>query len=103
MLNIIMSKRPPFNRITCDVYCEWQGEPPRYRAYINDELFAERTWIWPGKDFYLEESFQIEAGPGKYKIRYELLQPYPAKFWVENFRVDYGLTKVTQSGEFEIS
>jgi hypothetical protein len=77
-----------FVRLLCDVNCEWEGLNPIYRAYVNDELFAERTFRWT--DCYLEELFQIEAEPGEYRIRYELVPPHLAKLTVDNWRVDYG-------------
>ena len=77
-----------FVRLLADVNCEWEGLSPNYRAYVNDELFAERTWIWT--DCYLEECFQIEAEPGEYHIRYELVAPHLATLTVKNLRVDYG-------------
>ena len=77
-----------FIRLLCDVACEWEGLAPIYRAYVNDELFAERTWCWT--DCYLEELFQIEAEPGEYTIRYELVPPHLATLTVKNMRVDYG-------------
>ena len=57
-------------RVVCNVYCRWEGLPPNYRVYVNDELFTERTYIWHNK--YLEESVSIEALPGDYVVRYEL-------------------------------
>jgi hypothetical protein len=42
-----MSKK--FVRVLADVDCEWEGLMPSYRVYVNDELFAERTWRWPGR------------------------------------------------------
>ena len=77
-----------FIRLLCDVDCEWESFPPIYRAYVNDELFAERTWTWT--DCYLEELFQIEAEPGEYTIRYELVKPHLARLTVKNMRVDHG-------------
>jgi hypothetical protein len=78
-----------FIRLLVDVHCEWKDSTPIYRAYVNDELFAERTWIWT--DMYLEECFQIEAEPGEYRIRYELVEPhYAAEITATNFRVDHG-------------
>lgn len=68
-------------RVGCNVACEWEGLPPIYRVYINDELFTERTWIW-GEDFYLQEEIQINADPGEYYIRYELVPPNLAKLSV---------------------
>ncbi len=77
-----------FIRLLSDVDCEWEGLPPTYRAYVNDELFTERTWRWT--DSYLREIMQIEAEPGDYTIRYELVPPNLAKISVKNTRVDYG-------------
>jgi hypothetical protein len=83
-----------FVRVLCDVYCDWAGfEPPTYRVYVNDELFAERTWIWDN-DYYLEELLQIEASPGLYDIRHELVPPHVANLRVENMRVEHGPAKI---------
>lgn len=80
--------KPKFVIATVDVHCRWHGEPPRYRCYVENELFAERTWLWD--NVYLEESFQIEAPPGKYKIRYELVDKDSAELKLKNARVDSG-------------
>jgi hypothetical protein len=77
-----------FIRLLADVHCEWEGLSPVYRAYINNELFVERTWIWT--DHYLEECFQIEAKPGVYCVQYELVPPHLTTLTVKNLRVDYG-------------
>jgi hypothetical protein len=77
-----------FVRVLADVYCDWEGLDPIYRVYVNDELFAERTWRWT--DAYLEENLQIEAEPGRYSLRWELVPPHLAQLQVENIRVDYG-------------
>jgi hypothetical protein len=77
-----------FVRVLCDIHCDWEGLPPVYRVYVNDELFAERTWIW--NDVYLEELLQISAPPGKYQIRHELVPPHLAQLTVENIRVELG-------------
>lgn len=77
-----------FVRLLADVHCKWQGLSPIYRAYVNDELFAERTWIWT--DCYLLECLQIEAEPGNYHIKFELVPPHLARLTVNNMRVGYG-------------
>ena len=74
-------------QVQCDVYCKWDGSDTRYRLYVNDELFTERSWIWNGKDYYLEEMITIEAPPGLYKIKYELLEPTDSKLKIKNMRV----------------
>lgn len=77
-----------FIRVLADVDCEWEGLTPTYRVYVNDELFAERTWKW--EDCYVEEMLQIEADPGTYNLRWELVPPHLAQIQVTNVRVDYG-------------
>jgi hypothetical protein len=79
-----------------DVNCEWSGEPPRYRCYVNNELFTERTWIW--RDIYLEEAFQIQAAAGQYQIKYELVDADHARLDVSNFRIKLGPATVDQTG-----
>ena len=77
-----------FVRVLGDVDCAWEGMMPVYRVYVNNELFAERTWRWT--DCYLEEMLQIEAEPGQYNLRWELVPPCLAKLTVTNVRVDLG-------------
>jgi hypothetical protein len=84
----------------CDVYCQWSGPFPRYRCYVNDELFSERTWIWQGA--YLEESLQIQAAPGKYAVRVELLDPEHATIKMRNLRVDTGPAVMAPDGRVHI-
>jgi len=79
-----------------DVNCDWHGEPPRYRCYVNNELFTERTWIWT--ENYLEEQLQILAKPGEYQIRYELVDPENATLTINNYRITHGPASVDQQG-----
>ena len=84
----------------CDVYCRWTGPYPRYRCYVNDELFTERTWIW--QDVYLEESFQIQAPVGKYTVRVELLDTEHASIKVRNLRVEHGPAVIAPDGRVQV-
>ena len=77
-----------FVRVLADVDCEWEGLNPIYRVYVNDELFAERTWRWT--DAYLKEILQIEADPGEYRLHWELVPPYLAQLRVTDISVDFG-------------
>ena len=88
-------------RVVCNVACKWEGLAPIYRVYVNDELFTERTWIWRD-DFYLREEIQIEAEPGDYNIRYELVPPNLAELLVTRPVVDYGPAVVTEDGLLRI-
>jgi len=77
-----------FVQVLASVNCEWEGLSPIYRLYVDNELFAERTWQWT--DSYLEEIISIEAEPGEYSIRFELVPPHLARLQVTNIRVEYG-------------
>ena len=92
--------RSEYVMVLNDVYCEWSGQPPRYRCYVNDELFTERTWIWT--DRYLEEQLQMLATPGVYVVRYELVDADNAKLTNSNFRITHGPATVDQKGNITI-
>ena len=81
-----------FVRVECDVTAKVQAQPFRYRAYVNNELFAERTWIWT--DSYLEENFQIQAVPGVYPIRFEIVDESNGRIKVRNYKVVAGPGKI---------
>jgi hypothetical protein len=89
-------------RVVCNVACKWEGLAPIYRVYVNDELFTERTWVWQD-DSYLREEIQIEAEPGDYNIRYELVPPNLAELLVTLPVVDYGSAVITEDGRLRIT
>lgn len=89
-----------FVRVLADVHCDWEGLDPTYRVYVNEELFAERTYAWP--NCYLEEMLQIEAEPGKYKLRWELVPPHLAQLDVRNVRVDLGPANIKNNNLLRI-
>jgi len=76
--------------VCADVSIDWQGDPPNYRIYVGDELFTERTWIW--KEQYLEERLVVNAPPGKYNLRWELVPPAQGMIEVKNVRIEHGPT-----------
>jgi hypothetical protein len=90
-----------FVRVVYNIACKWEGLPPIYRVYVNDELFTERTWIWPD-DIYLNEEIQIEAEPGDYNIRYELVPPNLAELVLGHPVVDYGPAEINGNGVLRI-
>ena len=89
-----------FVRITSKIDCDWEGLSPIYRLYLNDELFAERTWIWDDRG--VEENLQIEAEPGEYRLRYELVPPHLATLKTQKIRVDVGPAAVVDNLTFRI-
>lgn len=76
-------------RATCNVCCDWHENPPVYRCFVNNELFVERTYIWSG-DYYLIENIQLQVNPGKYEVRFELVNSPDATIKVEDMRVVEG-------------
>ena len=81
-----MSRR--FVQVLCDIDCDWEGLPPNYRVYVNDELFAEREFRW--SDSYLEENLQLDVPVGRYHVTVQPVGPSIAKFHVSNRRIEVG-------------
>ena len=90
-----------FVKIRFDVHCTWEAFPPQYRVFVNDELFAERTFIWDEKH-YIKEMLQIEARPGIYSFRIEELEPKTGNFTVTNPVVELGRARILDNNRFEI-
>jgi len=89
-------------RVACNLSCKWEGLPPTYRLYVNDELFTERTWWWTNPDIYLKEQIQIEAEPGEYRIHYELVPPNLAELYVGKPTVVEGSATIDEHGQLRI-
>lgn len=83
-------------RAVFDIDCDWEGLPPVYRLFVNDELFAERAWIWT--DAYLREILQIQAPPGRYSVRLESVGPNLANFTMRNHRIELGPASWVKKG-----
>ena len=77
-----------FVKAIFDIDCDWEGLPPVYRVYVNEELFTEREWVWT--DHYVTETLQIEAPAGKYKITLVPVKPCLAKFNTKNHKIGHG-------------
>jgi hypothetical protein len=75
--------------VRADVSVDWQGDPPRIRVYVGNELFTERTWIWQ-EGYYLEEMLAVNAPPGNYDLRWELVPPSQGTIEVKNVRIEHG-------------
>jgi len=58
-----------FVKASIELHCDNVSPPPTYRVYVDDELFAERTYIW--EEQYPVEMLQILAAPGRYCVRVE--------------------------------
>jgi hypothetical protein len=84
------------------VECDVRGtDASRYRVWVEDELFQERTWRW-GDDYYLQEVIAIRAQPGRYQVRIESVPGDSGTVRVENFCVTEGPARVDEQGLVEI-
>ena len=87
-------------RAVFEIDCDWEGLPPVYRVFVNDELFSERTWIWC--DQHLQEILQIQAPPGKYTVRVESVGPSLARFRTWNHHIEHGPARWYKGGMIRI-
>lgn len=85
--------------VQADVVCEAVGPAPIYRAWLDQELFAERAWRFESHQS-LEEIWQIRARPGRYRLRYDLTGP--GRLTVTNWQVVRGSASVDQQGNLVI-
>jgi len=90
-----------FIKVNFEVRCDWEGFPPDYRVYVNDEMFAERTFKWRN-DTFIKEVLQIEAVPGIYTIRVDQLSPFTGTFDISAPTVLIGNAEVLDNNRFEI-
>jgi hypothetical protein len=66
-------------------------EKPRYRLYVNDDLFTERSWIWNQQIFIKENlSGHLETDIN-HTIRLEIIKSDPmhlSQFGLRNLRIN---------------
>lgn len=72
-----------------DLRCNWQGQPPVYRVFVDDEMFAERQWCWDQRHF-LREILQMQVPAGKYTVSIVPVGNQTAEFIVSNNQIIHG-------------
>ena len=83
-----------------DIHTAYIGkEVPRYRLFVNNELFSERCYKFES-NIYLSEQLFIKNQPGEYKIHVESVSDF--KYKLRNLRCAYGTAKVTGNETFEL-
>ena len=63
------------------------AELPKYRVYVDNDLFVERTFVWDSNLHYIQENLVLVISPGPHVLRIEKL-PSDANFTVRNCLVD---------------
>ena len=91
-----------FILVNCDVHCvsKTTHSAPVYRLYVNDELFAERSWLWDNS--YIRELLQIQAPAGLYQIKLENTTPETGSMVIDNVCVKQGKASVLENHCVEI-
>lgn len=77
-----------FIKVSFELDCIWEGLAPTYRIYVENELFAERTWNWTDKK--LVEILQIKAPEGNYQVSVVPVGPHLAQFTMSNHQIVVG-------------
>lgn len=83
-----------------EVHCKWEGLPPRYRIFINNELFVERTFKFMNE--YVEEVLQISADPGMYVLNLVPILPTLAEFRLTAHNIKVGNARWIKGNKLEI-
>ncbi len=76
-----------------------RGADPRYRLYINDELFSERCYRFES-NMYLTEQLFIKKQAGTYRIRIESISDF--RFKLRNLRCKYGTAQIINDEVFKL-
>jgi hypothetical protein len=74
-------------KLEVDVYSHWNDNPPVYRMYVNEELFSERTFVWPSFKAYIKEHIWCKLDEGLHILRLENLSS-DSKFDLANFKLN---------------
>lgn len=83
-----------------DIHTAFIGQDePRYRVYINDELFSERLYRFETGTYLTEQLFVIKE-PGDYKVHIESLGDF--KYKLRNLRCAYGTAQITSNETFRL-
>jgi len=74
--------------VTFTLLCDWQGVPPVYRLYVDDELLTERTYRFKNTELTLGERMPLNISAGVHYMRIVNVYPERGTFKVANFKVN---------------
>jgi hypothetical protein len=75
------------SKLELDVYCTWHESPPIYRLFVDDELFAERTFHWQSVSHYIHENMLCLLESGVHILKLET-DKAADMFELKNFKVN---------------
>ena len=76
--------------ITVDVYCIRSDGGHAYRVFVDNDLFTERTWIWPAYDTFIRENIEVHVEPGVHTLEVRACTPENV-FYTKNITVNGSL------------
>jgi hypothetical protein len=74
--------------VTFTLLCDWQGSPPVYRLYVDDELVTERTYKFKNTELTIEECIPLNITAGPHYMRVINMHPESSTFKVTDFKVN---------------
>lgn len=74
--------------LVIDVHCQYGGQSPRYRIYVDNDLITERSFTWESVKQYVEEHIIVNVHPGQHTIRIENVDPDLGIITAKNLRLD---------------
>jgi len=73
-------------RVTVDVHCVEKVEDfAGYRLFVDQELIAERNFVWDHNSKYIREQMTLNLTPGEHPVRIEEVS---GKFSAKNLTVN---------------
>lgn len=73
-------------RVTVDVHCvEKLEDSASYRLFVDQELVAERRFVWDHNSKYIREQMTLNLGSGEHPVRIEEIS---GKFLAKNLVVN---------------
>lgn len=76
--------------VSFDLWCDWSGNPPAYRLYLDGELLTERNYIWNNPRQIIQERIPANLTEGKHYLTLENLNTSSSTFHIRNFRINEG-------------
>lgn len=82
-----MNPVPGVSTVSFELWCDYTGEPPIYRIYIDHFLMTERTYIWKNPDSYLIETIPLRTISGPHTLKIETTKR-SCRFHIKKFAVN---------------
>lgn len=74
-------------QLAVDVNCDSSEPNSIYRVFVNNDLYTERTWIWPSYQIFIREHLVAELPAGQHQVRIEKVSG-PGNFTVSRFSIN---------------